>query len=78
MNVETQILSKVIAMCSVSQWCLTLCKPVDCSLPGYFVHGIFQARNWKRLPFPPLRDLPDLGIEHMLPEYCIRRWILYY
>ena len=24
--------------------CLTLCDPVDCSLPGFFVHGVFQAR----------------------------------
>ena len=23
---------------------LTLCDPMDCSLPGSFVHGIFQAR----------------------------------
>ena len=24
--------------------CLTLCDPVDCSLPGSSVHGIFQVR----------------------------------
>ena len=28
----------------VSQSCLTLCDPMDCSLPGYSVCGIFQAR----------------------------------
>ena len=28
----------------VAQWCLTLCDPMDCSLPGSSVHGIFQAR----------------------------------
>ena len=27
----------------VSQSCLALCDPVDCSLPGSSVHGIFQA-----------------------------------
>ena len=27
----------------VTQSCLTLCDPVDCSLPGSSVHGIFQA-----------------------------------
>ena len=27
-----------------SQSCLTLHDPKDCSLPGSFVHGIFQAR----------------------------------
>ena len=26
------------------QSCLTLCHPMDCSLPGSFVHGILQAR----------------------------------
>ena len=27
----------------VAQSCSTLCDPMDCSLPGYPVHGIFQA-----------------------------------
>ena len=27
----------------VAQLCLTCCDPVDCSLPGSSVHGIFQA-----------------------------------
>ena len=32
------------------QSCPTLCDPMDCSLPGSFVHGIFQARilEWKK------------------------------
>ena len=29
---------------SVTKSCLTLCDPVDCSLPGSSVHGIFQAQ----------------------------------
>jgi len=28
----------------VTQLCLTLCDPVDCSLPGSSIPGIFQAR----------------------------------
>ena len=28
----------------VAQSCLTLCDPVDCSLPGSSVHGTLQAR----------------------------------
>ena len=28
----------------VAQSCLTLCDPMDCSLPVSLVHGIFQAR----------------------------------
>ena len=31
-------------LCSVAQPCLTFCNPVDCSPPGSFVRGIFQAR----------------------------------
>ena len=31
-------------ICSVAKLCLTLCKPVDCSQPGSFVHGISQVR----------------------------------
>ena len=27
----------------VAQSCPTLCDPTDCSLPGFSVHGIFQA-----------------------------------
>ena len=28
----------------VGQLCLTLCDPMDCSLPGSSIHGILQAR----------------------------------
>ena len=28
----------------VAQSCLTLSDPMDCSLPGFSIHGIFQAR----------------------------------
>ena len=33
--------------------CLTLCNPMDCSLPGSYVHGIFQARvlEWVAISF---------------------------
>ena len=30
---------------SVAQSCLTLCDPMDCSLPGSSVYGILQART---------------------------------
>ena len=38
---------------SVAQSCLTLCNPVDCSPPGFSVHGIFPARilEWVAVPF---------------------------
>ena len=33
--------------------CLTLCDPIDCSLPGTSVHVIFQARvlEWVAISF---------------------------
>ena len=30
-------------LCLVAQLCVTLCNPMDCSLPGCSVHGILQA-----------------------------------
>ena len=37
----------------VAQSCLTLCDPMDCSLPGFSVHGVFQARvlEWVAIAF---------------------------
>ena len=29
----------------VAQLCPTLCNPIDCSPPVFFVHGILQARK---------------------------------
>ena len=36
--------TSTLCMCLVTQLCLTLCDPMDCSPPGSSVHGIFQAR----------------------------------
>ena len=35
---------KVKGESEVAQSCLTLRDPMDCSLPGSSIHGIFQAR----------------------------------
>ena len=35
---------KVKSESEVAQSCLTLSDPMDCSPPGFPVHGIFQAR----------------------------------
>ena len=37
----------------VTQSCLTLCDPMDCSPPGSSIHGIFQARilEWAAISF---------------------------
>ena len=48
-----------VCICSVAWLCLTLCDPVDCSLSGSSVHGIFQARILERLPLSTPGVLPD-------------------
>ena len=45
---------------------------MDCSPPGFSVHGIFQARILSGLPFPPPGDLPDSGIKPTSPVYPAR------
>ena len=44
---------KVRSESEVAQSCLTLSNPMDCSLPGSSVHGIFQARvlEWGAISF---------------------------
>ena len=48
----------------VAQLCPTLRDPMDCSLPGSSVHGIFQARvlEWDAIAFSDLLHIP-------LPDY---------
>ena len=44
----------------VTQSCLTVCDPVDCSPPGSSVHGIFQAKilEWVAIPFSMVSSQP--------------------
>ena len=44
---------KVKSESEVAQSYPTLCDPMDCSLPGSLVHGIFQARvlEWGAIAF---------------------------
>ena len=43
----------MLSEAEVAQSCLTLCKPMDCSLPGSTIHEIFQARilEWVAISF---------------------------
>ena len=49
----------------VAQSCLTLCDPMHCSLPGFSVHGIFQARvlEWVAIAFSrkPIKVYPNMS-----------------
>ena len=71
------------AAAKLLQLCPTLCNPVDSSLPGSSVHGIFQARvlKWVAIQFssvaqlcPTLCDpmnhsMPGLPVHHQLLEF---------
>ena len=55
-------------VCLVIQSCLTLCDPMDCSLPGSSVHGDSPCKNTGVgcMPSSGL-DLPNPGIEPRSP-----------
>ena len=52
---------------SVTQSHPTLCDPMNGSLPGSSVHGIFWPEYWRGLSFPPPEDHPDPGIKPTSP-----------
>ena len=60
-----------------AQSCPTLCDPIDCSLSGSSVHGIFQARvlEWIAISFskgifPTQESNPGL-LPCRQPLYCL-------
>ena len=64
---------KVKSESKVAQSCLTPSDPMDCSLPGSSVHGIFQARilEWGAIAFS------DLYFQHSLfSQAKIKCWFL--
>ena len=74
---------KVKSESEVAQPCPTLCNPMDCSLPGSSVHGIFQARvlDWGAIAFSSQEDNEMLLIakaHFCVPCYvCLknRKWL---
>ena len=56
---------KVKSKSEVTQSCLTLRYPMDWSLPGSSVHGIFQARvlEWNRNVIISIRGLKELILD---------------
>ena len=55
------------AYCLVIKSCLTLCNPMDCSLPGSPVPGIFQARMLECVAIPFSSGSSDPGTELSSP-----------
>ena len=61
----------------ISQSCLTLCDPMDCSLPGSSIHGIFQARvlEWVVISFSRRSSQPRdwIWVSHIVGR-CFTIW----
>ena len=51
----------------IAQSCVTLCEPIDCSLPGSSSVEFSRQEYWSGLTFPSPGDLPDLGVEPRSP-----------
>ena len=56
---------KVKSESEVAQLCLTLSDPMDCSPPGSYIHGIFQARvlEWGAIAFS------DIVVQRSINSY---------
>ena len=59
---------KVKSESEVAQLCPTRSDPMDCSLPGSSVHGIFQARvlEWVAIAFSASLTLNASNLENSL------------
>ena len=71
---------KVKSESEVAQSCLTLSNPMDCSLPGSSIHGIFQARvlEWSAIAFSGHISLDSFNLKyflsHFLPLLTLMFW----
>ena len=78
-NKQTSCFSTAPCMRAMSlQLCLTLCDPMECSLPGSSVHGIFQARilEWVAVCLSRRSSRPR-DWTHGSYVSCIGRRVLY-
>ena len=59
---------KVKSESEVVQLCPTLSDPMDCSLPGSSIHGIFQARvlEWDAIAFSSIQQFSVLTFQRKL------------
>ena len=58
-------------MCLVTQSCLALCSPIDCSPPGSSVHEDSPGKKTSGLPCPPPGCLPNPGIKLRSPAWQV-------
>ena len=68
-----------MCVCSVTQLCLALRKPMDSSPPGSSVHEIFQARILERIATSYSGGSSGAGKQTCVSRVsCIGRQILYH
>ena len=69
----------ILLLLLITQSCPTLCDPMDYSLPGSSVHGIFQTRilKWVAISFSREFSWPR-NQTHFSCTSCIARRILYH
>jgi len=62
----------ILCACSFASVCLTLCAPIDCSLPGSSAHEILQAGilEWIAMPFSRGSSCPRVRT-HISCSSCI-------
>ena len=66
-------------LCLVTQLCLTLCDPVDCSPPGFCVRGDSPGKNTGVGSHSLLQGIfPTQGLKPGLPFLLHCKWILYH
>ena len=66
--ISANAMDGMFACIQTLQLCLTPGNPMDCSPPGFSVHGILQARMLEWVA-PPPGDLSELGIESISLEF---------
>ena len=63
-------------LCLVTQLCLTVCNPMDCSLPGSSVHGNSPGKNTGMGCYALLQEIFPTQWSNPGLLHC--RWILYH
>ena len=57
----------IFCCCLVTQSCLTLCDPMDCSQQAPLAMGFPSQEYWSMLPLPSSEDLPNPVVEPKSP-----------
>ena len=64
------LMGKFESESEVAQSCPTLCEPMDYCLPGFSIHGIFQARIPEWVAFSSLQGIFSTQGLNLGPPHC--------